>query len=84
MKYVCEIEANDYQTKFELMAQAGRDESMWKPVISVDLDRKCGSCEYFVPKPLFNSLCYGNCLKGYAGYRKRSCPACKAYERKME
>lgn len=82
MKYQCEIEVTygDWHEKLEKMAQAGRDESKWKPV--ADLEKKCGSCRYYVPKPLFNSTCYGNCLKEHAGYRKRSCPACKAYERK--
>lgn len=61
----------------------------WHRVITVDdrmrntnLDGKCGSCKYFVPKPDLFSKCYGNCLKGRAGYKQRTCRGCKAYERK--
>ena len=60
----------------------------WHRVITVDdrmrktnLDGKCGSCVSFVPKPDLFSKCYGNCLKGRAGYKQRTCKACKAYER---
>lgn len=61
----------------------------WRRVVTVDdrmrrtnLDGKCGSCVHFVPKPDLFSKCYGNCLKGRAGYKQRTCRACKAYERK--
>ena len=63
----------------------------WHRVITVDdrmrntnLDGKCGSCVNFVPKPDLFSKCYGNCLKGRAGYKQRTCKACKAYERKKD
>ena len=61
----------------------------WHRVMTVDdrmkrtnLDGKCGSCVHFVLKPDLFSKCYGNCLKGRAGYRQRTCKGCKAYERK--
>ena len=91
MKYVCEIEANDYKTKLDAMAQAARDESKWKPVKSreevmneTNLENKCGSCRYFCPKQYGQSKCYGDCLKGYAGYKQRSNKACRSYERKKQ
>ena len=63
----------------------------WRRILTVEdrmrdtnLDRKCGSCVHFVPKPDLFSKCYGNCLKGKAGYKQRSCKACKAYERKSD
>lgn len=63
----------------------------WRRILTVEdrmgdtnLDGKCGSCVYFVPKPDLFSKCYGNCLKGRAGYKQRSCKACKAYERKSD
>lgn len=62
--------------------------AVWHTVITAKdrmkntkLDNKCGSCKHFIPKPYFNSECYGDCRKGRKGYRQRSCKACKAYER---
>ena len=63
----------------------------WQKVVTLDdrmrktnLDGKCGSCKYFKPKTFLISKtkCYGDCLKGRAGNRQRSCKACKRYERK--
>ena len=94
MKLICEIELPDnadYTTILDAMAQAGRDESRWKKTISrvslmkkTNLDNKCGSCRHFKPKPLNYSKCYGDCRKGRAGYKQRTCKACKLYERKTE
>lgn len=62
----------------------------WRRVVTVDdrmrrtnLEGKCGSCKYFAPitLALSNSKCHGNCLKGRAGYRQRTCKGCIAYER---
>lgn len=92
MKLICQIELPDnadYKTKLDAIAQAGRDESKWKRVESrealmkqTSLENKCGSCKYFEPKPLNYSKCYGDCRKGRAGYKQRTCKACKLYERK--
>lgn len=46
-----------------------------------DLNNKCGSCKYFTLKPDFRSCAYGKCEKGHKGYRGRSVPCCKQYER---
>ena len=61
--------------------------AVWNTVITVDdrmrktnLDNKCGSCKSFIPKPYFNSKCYGDCLKGRRN-RARYSKACKLYER---
>lgn len=94
MKLICEIELPDnadYTTILDAMAQAGRDENKWKKIESRDslmkktnLDNKCGSCKSFEPKVLDYSKCLGDCKKGRARYRQRTCPACKLYERKTE
>lgn len=92
MKLRCEIELPDnadFKTKLDAMAQAGRDESKWQEVYSRDkmmdrtnLENKCGSCRFFIPKQYGQSKCYGDCFKGYVGYKQRSNKACRAYERK--
>lgn len=92
MKLVCEIELPDnadFKTKLDAMAQASRDESKWREIYSretmmdrTNLENKCGSCRYFCPKQYGQSKCYGDCLKGYAGYKQRSNKACRSYERK--
>ena len=94
MKLVCEIELPDnasFKTKLDAMASAARDESKWKEVFTrsekerkTNLDNKCGSCKYFVPKPQVFAKYYGDCLKGHAGYKQRSCKACRLYERKED
>lgn len=47
-----------------------------------NLDNKCGSCKFFELKPDMFSQCYGKCHAGHYGYKQRSVPACKDYERK--
>lgn len=94
MKLICEIELPDnasFTTKLDAMAQASRDESKWREVYTkaeiqrkTNLDNKCGSCVNFEPKPQAFAKYYGDCKKGYAGYRQRSCKACKSYERKTD
>lgn len=81
MKYKCVIEASDFKTKLDAMAQAARDESMWKPIKTADLSNKCGSCKHF--RPYCFGDCSGTCAKGNA-WGPRSRPACKSYERKWE
>lgn len=94
VKLICQIELPDdadYKTKLDAIAQAGRDESKWKKVESMDskmrrtnLDNKCGSCKYFKLISPELSKVYGNCMNGRAGYRERTCKACKSYERKQQ
>lgn len=96
IKYTCQIvlpDDADVRTKLDAMAQAGRDESKWKRTESRDslmkktnLENKCGSCKYFKTRTLAvsKSKCFGDCEKGRARYRQRTCPACKLYERKTE
>ena len=94
IKYTCQIVLPDNAgivDKLDAMAQAGRDESKWKKVESreslmkkTNLDNKCGSCKYFELKSLKYSKCKGDCMKGRAGYRRRTCKACTLYERKQE
>ena len=88
MKYVCEIEVPDNNpiTKLDLMAQASRDESMWRQVFThvdrlnrTDLRNKCGSCEHFVP--WHDNTVNGCCNCGHV-WGTRSRPCCKDYERK--
>lgn len=94
VKLICQIELPDdadYKTKLDAIAQAGRDESKWKKAESkeermkrTNLDNKCGSCEYF---KLINpelSMVYGDCMKGRAEFKERTCKACKSYERKQQ
>ena len=47
-----------------------------------DLTDKCGSCKYFTLKPDFRSCAYGKCEIGHKGYKTRSTPKCKGYERR--
>ena len=49
-----------------------------------DLSDKCGTCKYFNLKPDLYSCCYGKCTLGHKGYRQRSTPKCKSYERDDE
>ena len=94
IKYTCQIvlpDDADVKTKLDAMAQAGRDESKWKRTASKDslmkktnLDNKCGSCAYFITRTPNYPKCCGDCIKGRAGYRQRTCKACTLYERKQE
>lgn len=88
MKYICEIQVpdGDMTAKFDAMAKASRDESMWRPVFTkiarltgTDLRNKCGSCKHFCP---FNDdSANGGCDCGHR-WGPRSRPRCKDYERK--
>lgn len=95
MKLVCEIvlpDNADIKTKLDAMAKAGRDESMWRTVMSregmvarTSFENKCGSCQYFKPfdakeRPYLKSC--GECDKGRV-WGARSRKACKDYERKQ-
>lgn len=94
MKLICEItlpDNADFKTKLDAMAKAGRDESMWRTVMSreglslkTNLEHKCGSCKYFKPfnakeRPYLASC--GECDKGRV-WGQRTRKACKEYERK--
>lgn len=46
-----------------------------------DLTNKCGSCKYFIPVHTLNAKACGDCAKGRVGFRQRTIPACKEYER---
>ena len=60
----------------------------WRPLITreeklkmTDLTDKCGSCKYF--KPRDGKYCLrGDCEMGRTGFRERTLPKCKAYEKK--
>lgn len=75
--------------KFEAMARAARDESMWHWVYSkneiekrTSLKDKCGSCVHFCP---FDNSSKGTCeARPYCGARERTRPMCKKYERIKE
>ena len=90
MKLKCEIEIPEnytYQEKFDAMARAARDESLWKEVKTLDeikkrtnLDNKCGSCKYFRQwKYSVNGYCDAGRVWG-----QRTRPKCKLYERTKE
>lgn len=90
MKLKCEIEIPEnytYQEKFDAMARAARDESLWKEVKTLDeirkrtnLDNKCGSCIYFCP---WEDSVMGSCNAGRT-WGQRTRPMCKKYERIKE
>ena len=96
MRLVCEVvipDDADYTTKLDAMAQAARDESLWREVKTrderrdemmcrTDLDNKCGSCRFFEPETHKRCKSYGKCSKGYPSPRPRSYKACKKYERR--
>ena len=89
MKLRCDIKLpKDYTPaqKFEAMARAARDESMWHEVYSKKeigkrtcLDNKCGSCMHFCP---FDNSSKGTCeARPYCAGRDRSRPKCSKYIR---
>lgn len=90
MKLKCEIEIPenyDYRTKLDAMARAGRDESLWVEVKTLDeirkrtnLDNKCGSCIYFHQ---WENSVNGSCDAGRV-WGQRTRPKCKKYERKKD
>ena len=94
MKLKCEIEIPEnytYQEKFDAMARAARDESLWKEVKTLDeikkrtnLDNKCGSCIHYHPFDALEGLpTCGSCDAGRV-WGQRTRPKCKKYERKAE
>ena len=88
MKLKCEIEIPEnytYQEKFDAMAKAARDESLWKEVKTLaeikkrtNLENKCGSCVHFCQ---FENSVYGSCDAGRT-WGQRTRPKCLLYERK--
>jgi len=87
MKFKAEIEVPDSATWAEL--EEAKIKAEWKEVVSQKermkltcLEGKCGSCKFFKVYKDVRFGCYGDCLKGHAGYRQRSTPKCKEYERK--
>ena len=90
MKLKCEIEIPEnytYQEKFDAMARAARDESLWREVKTLEeiksktnLDNKCGSCVHFCQQ---KDSVYGTCDAGLT-WGQRTRPKCKKYERKAE
>ena len=87
MKLKCEIEIPEnytYQEKFDAMAKAARDESMWKEIHTreelmkrTSFENKCGSCKHF--RPWGNSV-NGECAIGHV-WGARTRPKCKKYEK---
>ena len=88
MKLKCEIEISEnytYQEKFDAMARAARDESLWKEVKTLDeikkrtsLENKCRSCVHFCQ---FENSVNGLCDAGRC-WGQRTRPKCLRYERK--
>lgn len=88
MKYRCEFEIpdGDFKAKLDAMANAGRNENMWREIHSkqefmhlTSLKGKCGSCKYFQPiERICGGKSYGNCEKGYVT-RPRTSPICKSF-----
>ena len=95
MRWVCEIEIPDnadYTTKLDAMAEASRNESLWRAIKSREdrrdeimartkLEGKCGACKYFTLTPCKNQKSYGMCRLGYVSPRPRSQHCCSHYER---
>jgi hypothetical protein len=83
----------DYNTIEDAKAEAERNiiasGIKWQRVFDktermnrTDLNNKCGSCIYFTLKPDLFSCSYGKCELGHKGYKTRSNPCCKSYERR--
>lgn len=93
MKFKAELEIDvpdnaTFQTIEDAKIIAERNIS-WHRVIEMterlrrtNLEDKCGSCKFFTLKPDLTSCCYGKCEKGKSGYKTRSNPKCKQYERR--
>lgn len=90
--YTAEIRVPDNATYYEI--QEAQINAEWKfrgqkqlrkeQMERTSLSGKCGSCKHFTERPTLTSRCYGKCEKGRAGYKPRSCKACKLYERSAE
>lgn len=87
MKFKAEIEVPDNATWAEI--EEAKIKAEWKEVVSTkermkltNLEGKCGSCKYFVYKPMGKLKSYGDCTNGHCGFRQRSTPKCKEYEKK--
>lgn len=84
MKLKAEITVPDSATWAEI--EEAKIKAEWREVITpkermklTSLEGKCGSCKHYFA---YDGGCNGGCLMGHAGYRKRSTPKCKEYERK--
>lgn len=87
-KLVAEIELPDNASlgavaEAQLIAKAN---AKWQRIYTkeerykdTDLTDKCGSCKFYCPRS--NNHLRGDCEKGYKGFRMRSTPKCKEYER---
>lgn len=98
MRLLCEItipDNSDYKTKLDAMAEASRNESLWREVKTrdersaeimerTDLTSKCGSCKFFNSVKCGRCKAYGICTKGYTSPRPRSLKGCSQYERKKK
>lgn len=97
-KLVCEIlipDNADYKTKLDAMAEASRNEALWREVKSreertaeqmerTDLHKKCGSCVHFKSVRCGRCKAYGMCTKGFTSPRPRSVKACSQYQKRRE
>jgi hypothetical protein len=89
--YTAEIRVPDNATYYEI--QEAQINAEWKfrgqkqlrkeQMERTSLSGKCGSCKHFTEMSTLTSRCYGKCEKGRAGYKPRSCKACKLYERRV-
>ena len=89
LRYEAELPDNaDAKTILDAMAYAAVNENGWRKIFSreyyqkdTDLTNKCGSCKHFKPYEGKYKL-RGDCMAGRVGFRRRTEPKCKAYERK--
>ena len=89
--YAAEIRVPDNATYYDI--QEAQLKAEWKfkgekhlrkeQMARTNLSGKCGSCKHWIGKPDLTSTSYGKCNKGKAGYKPRSCKACKLYERRI-
>ena len=97
-RLVCEIlipDNADYKTKLDAMAEASRNEALWREVKTreervaeqmerTDLHNKCGSCMHFKPVKCGRCKAYGMCTKGFVSPRPRSVKACNHYKKRRD
>lgn len=93
-RLVCEIcipDNADYKTKLDAMAEASRNEALWREVKTreerakdimekTDLVNKCGSCRFFHIHTNKRCKSYGDCGLGFTSPRPRSVKACSKYK----